>query len=463
MTGSPTARADVRTAVLDFVAREPHTTAELRARVDGDPATIEDVLQRLSTEEALRKKAGPDGTTIWWRETETPADQAQDQVQFEELVQAVSDYAIFLITPDGTVQTWNEGAKQLKGYDADEIVGNHFSAFYTAEDRANRRPSRNLATAARDGCVEDEGWRVHKDGSRFWARVTITPIRDEDGTVRGFTKVTRDLTERHEYERTIERERERLELLNRTIRHDILNGLNVVNVETQTARTRLDEDHPVNEHLDVIRDRVDDLTALIETMRELMSVLETDGSKELEPMSLTDTLQEKLDLLERSYSSIEVTSRGLDEVPSAVLADGLLGRVFENILTNAVVHNDTDRPRVAVTARETPLSATGEPPAAPPGEGGDDTEASGETAAGVTVSVADNGPGVPPEKRDAILEKGVSELDEPSNGFGLYLVKQMVRSYDGTLEITDASEAPDDVLVPDEERGAVFSVTLPQA
>ena len=159
-------------------------------------------------------------------------------------------------------------------------------------------------------------------------------------------------------------------------------------------------------------------------------------------------------------------SEAVDRDPptaSAVLADGLLGRVFENILTNAVVHNDTDRPRVAVTARETPLSATGEPPAAPPGEGGDDTEASGETAAGVTVSVADNGPGVPPEKRDAILEKGVSELDEPSNGFGLYLVKQMVRSYDGTLEITDASEAPDDVLVPDEERGAVFSVTLPQA
>lgn len=461
MTGSPTARADIRAAVLDSVESEPHTTAELRSRIDGDPATIEDVLCRLSTEGTLREKTGPEGTTVWWQETEPAA--ARDQVQFEELVQTVSDHAIFFITPDGTVQTWNEGARQLKGYDAGEIIGDHFSTFYTPEDRENRRPSRNLATAARDGRVEDEGWRVHKDGSGFWARVTITAIHDDDGTLRGFTKVTRDLTERHEYERTIERERERLELLNRTLRHDILNGLNVVTVETQTARAHLNEDHPVTEHIDVIRDRVDDLTELIETMRELMSALETDGSKELEPISLTETLREQLGLLEHSYSGVEVTSRGLDEVPSAVLADGLLGRVFENILTNAVVHNDTDRPRVTVTARETPRSAAGESPTLLSGSGNGETEASGATTAGVTVHVADNGPGVPPEERDAILEKGVSELDEPGNGFGLYLVKEMVRSYEGTLDITDASEAPDDVLVPDEERGAVFSVTIPQA
>ncbi|RNJ26025.1 PAS domain S-box protein [Halosegnis longus] len=459
MTGSPTARADIRRAVLDSVGTEPHTTTELRSHLDGDPDIIEDVLQRLSTEGTLQKKTGPEGTTIWWRATETAP--ARDRVQFEELVQTVSDYAIFLITPDGIVQTWNEGARQLKGYDADEIVGDHFSTFYSAEDREDRRPERNLATAARDGRVEDEGWRVHKDGSRFWARVTITAIRGDDGTLRGFTKVTRDLTERHEYERTIEWERERLELLNRTIRHDILNGLNVVNVETQTARTRLDADDPVNEHLDVIRDRVDDLTELIETMRELTAALETDGPHEREPMSLPETLREKIDLLEGSYSAVEVTTRGLDEVPDAVLADGLLSRVFENILTNAVVHNDTDQPRVAVTARETSFSPSTERPASPSDEGGGET--SGGTTAGVTVHVADNGPGVPPDQRDAILEKGVSELDEPSNGFGLYLVREMVRSYEGRLDITGAGEAPDDVLVPDEQRGAVFSVTLPRA
>jgi PAS domain S-box-containing protein len=111
-------------------------------------------------------------------------------------VQSVEDYAIFMLDPEGRVLTWNRGAQRIKGYSASEIVGRHFSAFYAEEDIALHEPERGLEIAARDGRVEDEGWRIRKDGSRFWANVVLTAMRDESGGIQGFGKVTRDLTER---------------------------------------------------------------------------------------------------------------------------------------------------------------------------------------------------------------------------------------------------------------------------
>jgi len=123
-------------------------------------------------------------------------------------VSAVEDYAIFMLDPDGVVTSWNEGARRIKGYDAEEIVGEHISTFYTAEDREAGVPETNLERAATEGHVEDEGWRVREDGSRFWADVTITEVRDDDGLLQGFTKVTRDMTERREHEQRLREERD---------------------------------------------------------------------------------------------------------------------------------------------------------------------------------------------------------------------------------------------------------------
>jgi PAS domain S-box-containing protein len=122
------------------------------------------------------------------------------------LVDQVEDYAIFMLDPRGLVQTWNRGAERIKGYRAEEVVGSHFSRFYTEEDIRAGKPERELAVAARDGRCEDEGLRVRKDGTTFWANVVITALRDGDGELRGFAKVTRDLTDR------IQVERERLRL-----------------------------------------------------------------------------------------------------------------------------------------------------------------------------------------------------------------------------------------------------------
>ncbi|NHN43289.1 PAS domain S-box protein [Halorubellus sp. JP-L1] len=133
--------------------------------------------------------------------------------EFESLVEAVDEYAIFTLDTDGTVRTWNPGAERIKGFDAEEIVGQHFSRFYTDVDRAAGVPEANLAAAEAEGSVEDVGWRVRADGSRFWANVTITAIRDDDGDLQGFAKVTRDMTDRREYERELEEEKSFVESL----------------------------------------------------------------------------------------------------------------------------------------------------------------------------------------------------------------------------------------------------------
>src|SRR3954452_19035117 len=113
---------------------------------------------------------------------------------FDQLVEGVSDYAIFLLDSDGHVISWNAGAERLKGYTAAEILGRHFSCFYPPEVAGAGWPEEELRRAAAEGRFEDEGWRLHKDGSRFWANVVITALRDEASGVRGFLKITRDLT-----------------------------------------------------------------------------------------------------------------------------------------------------------------------------------------------------------------------------------------------------------------------------
>jgi PAS domain S-box-containing protein len=130
----------------------------------------------------------------------------QSEERFRLLVEAVQDYAIFMLDPQGNVSSWNKGAERLKGYQASEIIGRHFSCFYPEEELRNGKPQWELTVAAKDGRFEDEGWRLRKDGSRFWANVIITAVRDESGQLLGFGKVTRDFTERMETQRALERE-----------------------------------------------------------------------------------------------------------------------------------------------------------------------------------------------------------------------------------------------------------------
>jgi PAS domain S-box-containing protein len=174
-----------------------------------------------------------------------------EEGRYRLLIEAVTDYAIFLLDPSGIVTTWNPGAERFKGYKADEIIGQHFSCFYTEEDRKSGLPARALETAKREGKFETEGWRVRKDGSRFWAFVIIDPIRAPSGELIGFAKVTRDLTERKEAQEKLEQVREaslqsqKLEAIGQLtggIAHDFNNLLMTVLGSLEMLRKRLADD-----------------------------------------------------------------------------------------------------------------------------------------------------------------------------------------------------------------------------
>jgi PAS domain S-box-containing protein len=190
----------------------------------------------------------------------------QSEARFHALVEAVNDYAIFLLDDEGRIISWNPGARRIKGYAEDEILNRHFSIFYLPEDVAAGKPAKELQIASVVGRYEVEGWRLRKDGSRFLASVLITPVRDEDGEIVGYAKVTRDMTEKH-----LEQERENLirileerERIARRIHEGAITTLFGVGMELQALAVRSND--PQN------RARLDGVVANVdEAIRQLRS------------------------------------------------------------------------------------------------------------------------------------------------------------------------------------------------
>ena len=229
----------------------------------------------------------------------------ESEERFRLLVQGVTDYAIYMLDLEGRVSSWNAGAERIKGYTADEILGEHFSRFYTSEDLNRDIPTKALATAAAEGRFEAEGWRKKKDGSRFWASVVIDAIRDDDGTLRGFTKITRDLTERKLAQDELEASREQLfqsqkmEALGQLtggVAHDFNNILAAILSSLRLAKRRLSKGESAQEFLDnaiLAADRGASLT-------QRMLAFARKKELELEPVDLSKALGEMGELLERT-------------------------------------------------------------------------------------------------------------------------------------------------------------------
>jgi PAS domain S-box-containing protein len=177
--------------------------------------------------------------------------------RFRLLVEAVQDYAIFTLDADGRVNSWNVGAKRLKGYEASEIIGQHFSRFYPAEDIQAGKPRRELVIAASEGRVEDEGWRIRKDGSRFWANVVITATKDAHGGVLGFSKVTRDFTERMLAEQNLQDSQRKLQDSERSLRELSFHLLRTQDEERQ--RIGRDLHDSLGQYLSVLKMKLDSL------------------------------------------------------------------------------------------------------------------------------------------------------------------------------------------------------------
>jgi PAS domain S-box-containing protein len=345
----------------------------------------------------------------------------QTRRKFESLVHDVEDYAIFRLDVDGHVESWNRGAEEIKGYESEEIIGEHVRTLHTGADREIGHAEELLERARQTGRAVDTGWRVRADGSRIWVNAVITALRDDEGELQGFLKVTRDMTERREREQQLEHERERLEFVNRIIRHNLLNGMNVVEARANILEGHVDDE--VAPHLTTIQERVEDMTDLIETMRTFMKAIVEGEEHESEPTPLGDVLAAEVSKADRAYDDATFEHDELPDVP--VLADDLLPEVFENLLTNAVQHNEGPAARVHV---ETEV---------------DDDEA--------VVHVLDDGPGIDESVMAHVFEKGQKGFESPGTGFGLYLVHEIVDSYGGYVEATNR-----------ESGGAKFTVGLPQ-
>jgi PAS domain S-box-containing protein len=262
-------------------------------------------------------------------------------VPFKLLVQSVVDYAIFMLDHTGKVSTWNVGAERFKGYSADEIIGKHFSNFYTPEDRKAKVPQAALKTARDTGRYEAEGWRVRKDGSHFWASVVIDAIRDTDGKLIGFAKVTRDLTEKREAQLQLEESREQLfraqkmEALGQLtggLSHDFNNLLTAILGGADLALRKMNDRDRVRRMLEGIRASAQRGASLT---KQLLAFARAQ-TLEIKTIDLHEFLDGTTTLLRPSLrSNIEIVIEVSDQLWRVVVDPGALELALLNLAFNA--------------------------------------------------------------------------------------------------------------------------------
>ncbi len=352
--------------------------------------------------------------------------------RFRMLVEGVKDYAIFMLDPQGRVVSWNAGAERIKGYRPEEIIGQHFSRFYPPEALERGWPDYELQVARKDGRFEDEGWRVRKDRSLFWANVLITPLYGEDGTLRGYSKVTRDLTERKHVEALEEGRRQMSEFL-AMLGHELRNPLAPIrNAVHVMARKKLDP--TASEWCrDVIDRQVSQLARLVDDLLDVTRITSGKITIHREPMDLNLAVERAVEssrpLLDARRHTLKLS---LSATP--VTVDGDLVRLSQallNLLNNA--------------AKYTP-------------EGGVISCSVKRENGQAVVRVRDTGIGIPRDLLPKIFElfvQGDRSLDRAEGGLGvgLTLVDRLVRLHGGTVHAESAGPG----------MGSEFVVRLPVA
>jgi PAS domain S-box-containing protein len=345
------------------------------------------------------------------------------------LVEQVRDYAIFMLDPGGHVATWNRGAERIKGYRADEIIGRHFSTFYTPDAVARDHPAHELEVAIAVGRFEEEGWRVRKDGSRFWANVVITAIYDRGGEHIGFGKVTRDLTERRALQEDLLRSNADLQRFASLAAHDLAEPLRTIGGFADLINRRYREQLPAEAipFLEQIVSGVGRMDALIESLLGYARAGEVPagaGLVALEPV-VRGVLDDLAAAIENRGARITV------DVPvQAVVHAGEYGvaLVLQNLISNALKFSGESEPRIEISVR------------AREGEW--------------RVGVRDHGVGIEPADADTIFEpfRRGSASGAPGNGLGLTTCRRIVERHGGTIGLESQPGA-----------GSEFWFTLPGA
>lgn len=390
-------------------------------RVIGFAKVTRDLTERRRAEDALR----------------------ESEERFRLLVHSVRDYAIFMLDPEGRITSWNEGAQRIKGYRADEIIGRHFSTFYPAEDVARGKPKWELEVVAREGKYEEEGWRVRKDGSLFWANVLISAVRGKDGAILGYAKVTRDLTERRAAQERAISDARRLaeaETASRTkseflaaMSHELRTPINATLGYVELIEMGLGG--PINEqqqeYLSRVRRSQERLLTLITDLLNYSRIEAGKVDYHLAPVSAVEVVDTVIPLVlpQATAKGISVTRPSCPEGLVATADRQRAEQVVLNLLSNAVKFAPT---------------------------GGHVVVSCGSADHAITISVADDGPGIPADQQSLIFEPFVQlgrslASGHEGTGLGLAISRDLARAMRGDVSVAS---------VPGE--GATFTLTLPR-
>ncbi|MES2526596.1 MAG: PAS domain-containing sensor histidine kinase [Bdellovibrionota bacterium] len=379
------------------------------------------------------------------------AELTRSEERFRLMVNTVIDYAIFMLDAQGNVASWNEGAKRFKGYEADEIIGKHFSLFYSKEDVERKHPQFELQMALEESRYEEEGWRIRKDGTRFWASVVITRVNDSKGNLLGFSKVTRDLTEkkmnaeqlRLAYENLEKRIQLRTKDLEAALKsrdeflsiasHELKTPLTSLKLQLQLSQKRIEKEpdsSPIKKDLarslSVGVRQVNSLTGLVDDLLDVSRIQQGVLEFHKEEFNLTELVEEILYRFQEELKNARcVMLTKFDSEVKGKWDKSRIEQVIVNLISNAIKY--APGTEILVTTRK-------------------------ETSSGV-VEVADQGPGIEPSKVETIFDRFTrvaSTKNVGGLGLGLFITKRIVELHDGKINVETSPG-----------QGAKFIVRLP--
>jgi len=407
--------ADGTRTAAEALAQQIGTGIELIGRrKDGSTFPIEIMLSPLESADGILVTAAIRDITERKRVEDSLRNSEE---RFRLMASGVKDCANVMLDPEGLVVSWNEGAERIKGYRAEEIIGQPFSRFYPAEDINNGKPARELARARVSGSIEDQGWRVRKDGTRYLANVVITALRDENGRLRGFGKITRDITERKDSEEhlgktmaELKRSNDELEQFAYVASHDLQEPLRMVASYTQLLaqryKGRLDSD--ADEFIAYAVDGCNRMQGLIQDLLSYSRAGASTGA--MHRTSCEDALARAVKNLQ---ATIEASQAIVDHdpLPAIVTDETQLVQVFQNLIGNAIKYRGAELPHVHISA----------------------TREAGEEW---IFSVGDNGMGIEPQYFDRIFvlfQRLHGQREYQGTGIGLAMCKKIVDRLGGRI------------------------------
>jgi PAS domain S-box-containing protein len=338
--------------------------------------------------------------------------------QFRQAVENTG-HVVYITDTDGTIEYVNPAFEEITGFSESEAVGQDPSILQSGEygDEYYEELWETILSGETWG---DEMFDQRLNGDELVLNQTISPVTDTDGQPEKFIAVGHDITQRKEYEQTLEDQRDNLEILNQVVRHDIRNELQLVLVYAETVESYVQEEG--EEYVEQVLEAAQDAVEITKTARDVTEVMLQSGA-DRHPVRLRPVLANEIDDIRTNYEHAVVRIEGT--IPAVnVRADEMLEAVFRNLLTNAIQHNDKDVPEVTVST----------------------TKNEGT----VLVRITDNGPGIPDERKEMIFEQGEMGLDSSGTGMGLYLVNTLVNRYGGDIHVED-----------NDPEGVAFLVTLP--